>query len=124
MVEQAALRLARLARAWQPDDEAWKQLKELHTFVGSRVRVQFFDPSTMLLLAEDEWPHPVEADCRGVVTLLAQDHLQPFLIVERITERWTGGCSGVSYLVKYDSFDGLLAPVADLYEIEALYDAT
>ena len=66
---------------------------------GQRVRVQFWNP-VMYLLNEDEWPHPVEARCEGVVTLIDDGHLQAFLVLRDPVEVETGGSSGLSYLVE------------------------
>lgn len=116
-----AIENARRERAeWQPDAEAWTQLIQLHAFIGKRVRIQFFDPGTMYLLNEDEWPHPVEADCVGVVTVADDGRPQPFLLLRTAMEVKTGGCSGLCHLVERPGFVDMLAPVAELYEIESL----
>jgi hypothetical protein len=114
---------ARRRRAnWKPDAQALDQLVHLQSFVGRRVRIQFFDPGTMWLLAEDEWPHPIEACCDGVITLIDGGHLQAFLVLRNVGEMKTGGCSRLSYLVQRSAVSGSLAPVADLYEIAAISD--
>lgn len=116
-----AIERARRERAtWRPNAEAWEQLIQVHAFVGKRVRIQFWDPGTMYMLAEDEWPHPVEGDCVGVVTLPEDGHLQPFLLLRRPAEVKTGGSSGLSHLRKRGAFSYHLAPVADFYEVEKI----
>jgi hypothetical protein len=119
-----AIERARRERAsWQPDTEAWQQLIELHAFIGKRIRIQFFDPGTMYMLNEDEWPHPVEGDCLGIVTLCDDRHLQPFLLLGNPSERPVGGSSGLSRLRSRNSFSYRLAPVADIYEVQRLGEA-
>ena len=115
-----AIERARRERAtWQPNAEAWQQLIQLHSFVAKRVRIRFFSPGTEML-SEDEWPHPVEGDCVGLVTLSEDGHLQPFLLLRGPVEIKTGGCSGLSHLRKRGAFSYSLAPVADFYEIERI----
>ena len=117
---EAVVARARAQRAnWKPDAEAWNQLLRLPSFVGRRVRIQFWDDGTMWLLAEDEWPHPIEARCEGIVTLMDDGHLQAFLLLSDVVEIKTGGCSGLSYLVER-GVNHKLAPAADLYEIESI----
>lgn len=119
----AAIARARRDRAnWKPDTDAWLQLIQLHAFVGKRVRIQFFD-GTMYMLDEDEWPDPVEGDCIGVVTLGEKGYPQPFLMLQRVANARTGGDSRSSYLVRRDSINSILAPVADFYEVSSLHDA-
>ena len=120
---QAVLARNRERRAnWKPDAQAIAQLVQLQSFVGHRVRIQFFYPGTMWLLAEDEWPHPIEACCDGVVTLSDAGHLQAFLVLRNVREIKTGGCSGQSYVVQRSGAARILAPVADLYEIATISD--
>ena len=118
--EEALARARRLRAVWKPRAQAWDQLIQLQSFVGQRVRIQFWDPGTMYLLGEDEWPHPVEAQCDGVVTLIDQGHLQAFLLLLDPVEVKTGGCSGLSYLVERSAVNRKLAPLADLCEIETV----
>jgi hypothetical protein len=72
----------------------------------------------MFLLNEDEWPHPVEAFCEGIVTLMDDGKLQAFFLLRDPKEIKTGGSSGLSYLVERQGIHCGLAPVADLYEVE------
>jgi hypothetical protein len=117
----AAIARTRQQRAeWRPGAQAWDQLIQLQSFVGQRVRIQFWDPRTMYALAEDEWPHPVEAQCDGAVTLIDEGHLQAFLLLLDPVEVKTGGCSGLSHLVERSAVNRQLAPVADLFEIETV----
>ena len=118
--EDAVARARRLRAVWKPSAQAWDQLIQLQSFVGRRVRIQFWDPGTMYLLNEDEWPHPVEAHCDGVVTLIDEGHLQAFLLLLDPVEVKTGGSSGLSYLVERAAVNRKLAPVADLCEIETM----
>ncbi len=119
----AVYEAARQARKnWKPDKEAWKQLVELHAFVGKHVRLQFWDPCMQLL--EDEGPNPLIADCRGIVTLLEDGFLQPFLLVENERDRPTvNGYSAVQCLVERPGVALRLAPIAELLEIEEVTDA-
>jgi hypothetical protein len=93
---------------------------DVHSFIGQRVRIQFFDPGTMYLLNQDEWPHPVEADCIGCTTLQDDGRLQAYLVLRGPIEVWTGGCSGLSHLVKRPGIDYSLAPLADFYEVQCV----
>ena len=103
--------------AWRPDVHALYQLVQLQSFVGRRVTVQFWD-ATMFLCCEDEWPHPVVAHCEGIVSLIDDGNLQPFLLMRDPVERKTGGSSGLSRLITRSAINCTLAPVADLYQIE------
>jgi hypothetical protein len=121
---QAALARARQQRAdWKPDAQAWDQLIQLQNFVGRRVRIQFWDPGTMYLLNEDEWPHPVEGHCEGIATMIDDGHLQAFLLLLDPVEVRTGGSSGLSYLVERGAINCTLAPLAELCEIETVAEA-
>ena len=116
---QAAIDRARQQRiAWMPDAQAWDQFIQVQRFVGRQVRIQFWDSGTMYLLNDDEWPHPVEALCEGVVTLMDDGKLQAFLLLKDPKEMKTGGCSGLSYLVERPEIRCGLAPIGDLYEVE------
>jgi hypothetical protein len=120
---EAALVRARQRRVdWKPDAQAFDQLVQVQGFVGRRVRIQFWDPGTMFLLAEDEWPHPVEATCDGVITLMEDGFLQAYLLVRDPVEIKTGGCSGLSYLVERGAINCNLASLAELSEIEIASD--
>ena len=125
----AALRAAIVARtrrrrlAWKPDTEAWEQLIELQGVVGRRVRIQFWSP-VMYLLADDDWPHPVEAQCDGVLTLIEDGHVQAYLVLRDPVEVKTGGSSGLAHLVERGVAKARLAPVAALSEIETVAEAT
>ena len=118
---EAALARAREQRAaWKPDAQAWDQLIQLQALIGYRVRIQFWDGNTMYLLNEDEWPHPVEAHCEGVVTLIDEGRLQAFLLLRDPAEVRTGGSSGLSYLVERGAINCKLAPLGEISEIEAV----
>ena len=74
----------------------------------------------MWLLAEDEWPAPVEAYCDGVVTLLDNGHLQAFLVLHDAISGRTRKTSESSFLIAHEAIAGKLAPAADLYEVEII----
>jgi hypothetical protein len=74
----------------------------------------------MWLLNEDEWPHPVETHCEGVVTLIDEGRLQAFLLVQNPVELKAGGSSGLSYLVERGAINCKLAPVGEISEIEEI----
>jgi hypothetical protein len=74
----------------------------------------------MFLLAENEWPHPIEAHCEAVATLIDQGNLQAFLVLRDPVEVRTGGSSGLSYLVERSTITCKLAPVGEIYEVEAV----
>jgi len=92
-------------------------------FVGRRIRIQFWDPGTMYLLAEDEWPHPVEANCDGIITLMENGFLQAHLLLRDAVEIKTGGCSGLSHVVERSALNRKLASLAEMYEIEIASEA-
>jgi len=121
---EAALVRARQRRAdWKPDAQAFAQLVQVQEFVGLRIRIQFWDPGTMYLLAEDEWPHPVEANCDGVITLMENGFLQAYLLVRDAVEIKMGGCSGLSRVVERGAINCKLASLAEMYEIEIAPEA-
>jgi hypothetical protein len=118
--EDAVARARQQRANWKPNAQAWDQLIQLQTLVGRRVRIQFWDPLTMHTLAEDEWPHAVEGNCEGVATLIDDGYLQAFLVLRDPVEAKTGGSSGLAYLVERATINCKLAPVAEIYEVEAV----
>ncbi|MDP9226597.1 MAG: hypothetical protein M3P18_22705 [Actinomycetota bacterium] len=119
--DDAVARVRRQRAAWKPDAQAWEQLIQLQVFVGRRVKIQFWCGS-MWLLAEEEWPVAIEAHCEGVVTLIDQGHLQGFLLLPDLNPRTDEFCR-FPYLVEQYLVNGLLAPVAEIYEIETIAEA-
>jgi hypothetical protein len=117
--DQRAARLAEVARErrdWVPSEEAWSQLRNLQSFIGRRVRVQFWDK--IMFLLDDEGPHPILADCRGIVLLRDEGFLQPYMILNRIEELPNSlGYSPTNFLDREKISDLTLGPVAELYEI-------
>lgn len=97
-------------------------VEKLKAFVGARVGIQFW--SSIMYMLDDEGPFPLEGDCKDVVLLQDGEFLQAYLIVENTREVPTSnGYSPMGYLTTRSDVAGLLAPLADLYEIWLLPSA-
>src|SRR2546430_8524303 len=101
----AAQRIAVVARvrqqrdAWTPSATAWDQLVQLQSFVGRRLRFQFWNLGTCQL-RDDDWPDPGEGRCEGVITLITYGHLQAFLLFYDAKNARTGEPYESSYFVR------------------------
>ena len=109
--------VARERKNWAPNSEAWGQLRQLQCFVGQRVCVRFWDP--IMVLLEEEAPYPILADCHGIALIRRKKFLQAFLILDRIEECPNGsGYSPGKFLERDDKLGCILAPIAEMAEIE------
>jgi hypothetical protein len=117
---RAAVERATKARAeWKPSPEAWQQLLDLHALIGQHIRIQFWNPIMMML--DEEGPNPLYAQCVGITTYQADGVLQPCLLLEDLRELKTPeGGSSMGYAMERVGYAARLAPVADIYEIEAV----
>lgn len=119
----SVIRLRRDRAKWKPDPMAWDQLVHVQKFVGHRVRVLFWHP-WMSVLNEEDWPSPVEGYCEGVVTLLDNGHLQAFLILNVRGQSATTSTDGARDCFRNRAVvNGSLAPLAEIYEIQAIKGA-
>ena len=108
--------------AWKPSREGMLQVEQLKAFVGTRVGIQFWD--SIMFMLDDEGPFPLEADCKDIVLLQDGEFMQAYLVVENTREVPTSnGYSPMGYLTTRSDVEGLLAPLADLYEIWLLPSA-
>ena len=102
--------------AWKPSHEGMLLVEKLKAFVGTRVRIQFWD--SIMFMLDDEGPFPLDGDCKDVVLLQDGEFLQAYLVVENTRELPTSnGYSPMGYLTTRSDVAGLLAPLSDLYEI-------
>lgn len=116
---QAYEKVDRERAEWKPADEAWQQLRQLQEFVGQSVWIQFWNP--IMFMLEDEGPFPLKADCRGFAVVHEDGFLQPYLVLENVSEVLTpDGSSSLGYLKSIPGITGKCAPVAELYEIGTL----
>jgi len=76
----------------------------------------------MYMLDEEDWPALVDAQCEGVITLKDDGFLQAYLVLRDAINVETGGPSDSSYLIERPVANGKLAPVAEIYEVEAVAD--
>jgi hypothetical protein len=103
---------------WKPSNEAWHQLRRLQNFVGESVSIQFWNP--IMFMLEDEGPFPLNADCRGIALVQEDGFLQPYLMLDNVSEvRTPDGCGSLGYLKEIPGIAMACAPVADLYEIHS-----
>ena len=101
---------------WKPNREALELVQQLLTFVGYRVRIEFWDPN--MVMFDDEAPFPTEADCLGVSILEEDGFPQAYIEVTNIQELPTpDGYTSRDYFVQSKSFTSLLAPLSWLYRI-------
>jgi hypothetical protein len=104
---------------WKPSNEAWHQLRQLQEIVGQSVWIQFWNP--IMFMLEDEGPFPLKADCRGITLVPEDGFLQPYLMLENVSEVLTpDGSSSLGYLKSIPGIAATCAPVAELYEIGTL----
>ena len=70
-------------KAWTPDEAAWRQLQEItNAVVRRRVLVSIWD-SILVMLGEDEGPHPIRGFCASVETRLDETGvMQAYLRLE------------------------------------------
>lgn len=100
--------------AWKPCAEGMQLVEKLKTFIGFRIRIQFWDPIMWIL--DTEGAYPVDADCLGVLLQKDGDFLQAYLQVKKLKEHPTPeGYLSQGYFKQQG--DVLLAPLADLYEV-------
>jgi len=103
-------------KAWKPGKEALQLVEDLKSYVGCRIRLQFWD--SIMNMLEEEGPYPLEADCRGVVLRQEGEFQQAYIELTNIKEIPTEeGYSPEAYFEKQADSQVLLAPLADLYQI-------
>ena len=120
--EQIATRTASLRQArrtWHPTPQAWDQFVQMQRFAGTRVRVRFWDVY-MAVLDESEWPDWIEARCEGTATLIEHGHLQAFMMLRDPINARTRERPASTQLLERGAINCKLAPLAHLYEIEAV----
>ncbi len=114
--ERAAARAARAV--WKPGAEAYELTDRLRAAVGHDIVLQGWDP--MMLILEDEGPHPVRARCLDVVTREDDEgHVRAYLVLSDVELLPTpAGYDGRgSMLIEGERS---LFGVHDLYELEIL----
>lgn len=73
----------RKRRLWEPSSEAWAQFDLLKPAIGKKVTVQQWDP--IMLMLDDEGPHPLSAQCSGLHLSLNDDgKLQAFVSLDKV----------------------------------------
>jgi hypothetical protein len=114
--QQRQVREAEAARAvWKPDASAFALLDELRPAIGQVVVVQGWDP--IMLMLDDEGPHPLRARCVGMVTRDDEEgRTRAYLLLE--------GVEVIQTAAGYDPRGGmseeegrLLFPLDQLYEL-------
>ena len=117
---QAVVEAAKAARrSWKPRPEGLQLVEQLKEFVGSRIKIQFWD-SCMTML-EEEAPYPLEADLVDVTLQEVGGFPQAFLLVKNVRELPNAdGYSAMGYLQKLPDCN-LQASLADLYEISRVW---
>jgi len=116
----AIIEEAKSARAnWKPCADGMQLVEQLKTFIGCRVRIQFWD--SIMWMCDEEAPFPTEADCLGVILQQHEGFLQAYLQVKNLKELPTHeGYSSQGYFKQQVGSDVLLAPLADLYEVSKI----
>ena len=105
--------------AWKPNREALLLVKQLHAFVGYRVRIQFWDPN--MIMFDEEAPFPTEADCLGISIFHEDAFPQAYIEVTNIQEFPTpDGYTSRDYFVQSKNSTSLLAPFSWLYEVSRI----
>jgi hypothetical protein len=104
------------ARAsWMPNTEAFDLVDEIRALVGSKVKVQLWDPIMVIL---NEGPNPFTCILLGVELHKIDGFLQAFLQVNSVEEIPTpDGYSPLCYFQQPDNCSYLQVSLADLYQI-------
>lgn len=117
-IEEANDRANRERAVWQPNDEALLLVEQLKTFIGFRVRIQFWD--SIMFMLEDEGPFPLEADCTDVAILHRDGLPQAYLVINNVREiPMPDGYSPLGQIEATERGEGQLASVSKIYEISA-----
>lgn len=115
-IAEARDRANKEREVWTPNNEALLLVEQLKSFVGFRIRIQFWDPVMSML--EDEGPFPLECDCSDVVILQRDGFPQAYLVIKNVREiRTPHGFSRLEQLEAVQSGGDQLAPVSKVYEI-------
>jgi hypothetical protein len=115
-IRQVRAKAQREREEWKPTDEGMELIEQIKVFVGTRIQIQFWH--SLMLMCDEEGPFPLEGDCRDVLLLQHGEFMQAFVQLENIREIPTPeGCPALGYLIEMDGIPGLLAPVADIYEV-------
>jgi hypothetical protein len=93
----------------------FEQVKE--SCIGHRVEIQIWDP--VMVMLEEDGPHPFEADCKDVVILEGGEFPQAYLVVDNIFEvPWSeSGYSPCCHLGSRNDIAGQLVSLADISEL-------
>lgn len=112
------------ARAvWKPSEEGMRLVEQLKAFIGTRVKIQFWD--SIMLMLEDEGPYPLEGVCRDVLLSQQGEFLQAYIALDNVKEiRTTDGYSSLGYLVTLGNIPGQLAPLSAIYEVGPVKEPT
>ena len=101
--------------SWMPTTEAFDLVDELRALAGSKVKIQLWDSSMVIL---NEGPNPFTCILLGVVLHNVDGFLQAFLQVDNVKEIPTlGGYSPDCYFYQPDNCSYLQVSLADLYQI-------
>ncbi len=103
---------------WKPSEGAMQYFEEVKKCcVGHRVEIQIWDP--VMVMLDDEGPHPFEANCKDVVILEDGEFPRAYLVVDNIVEvPWSeSGYSPRRSLGSRDDISGQLVSLADISEL-------
>jgi len=100
---------------WKPNIDGWQLVEKLTRFVGSRVRIQFWDP--IMFMLDDEGPFPVEADLVHVVIGTEDGFPQAYLRLKNLAEIPTPNGHAASRYINDDMGGCHLASLANVYTV-------
>jgi hypothetical protein len=107
---------------WKPSNEGMVLVETLKTYIGERVRIQFWD-SCMAFL--NEGPSSLIADIVGIRLLVVQGFTQAYLEIKNEIEVPSADLySPLVYLQTHEGSDYKLASLADLYIISKVEKET
>jgi hypothetical protein len=93
---------------WSPSEDAMSLIEVLKSFVGRRMKIQFWDP--IMYLLDDEGPNPVLGICEDVVIQRDGVFLQAYLVLNGAKEIPTlKGSPSINFLK-----NGKYAPLAKI----------
>lgn len=117
-IEEARERAEKERAVWTPNNEALLLVEQLKTFIGFRVRIQFWD--SIMFMLDDEGPFPLEGECMDVVILHRDGFPLAYLVMKNLREiRTSHGFWALGQIEEAESGEGRLAPVSKIYEVWA-----
>ena len=99
---------------WSPSEEAMRLVEVLKSFIGRRMKIQFWDP--IMYLLDDEGPNPLVGLCEDIVIQRDDAFLQAYLVLDGAKEIPTlRGSSSIDFMN-----NGKYAPLAKICDVSVM----